>query len=69
MEVVLTIANKQPPKKLNHVILCSFQGVETFRLFLLIFGKMGASAAFATCYVYTSELFPTPVRNTAVGFW
>ena len=39
------------------------------RLILLILGKMGCSGAFATCYIYTSELFPTPIRTTAVGFW
>ena len=30
-------------------------------------GKFGASAAFAIVYVFTAELFPTPVRNSAVG--
>ena len=43
--------------------------IETLRLVLLILGKMGCSGAFAVCYVYTSELFPTPIRTTAVGFW
>ena len=41
---------------------------ETLRLVLLILGKLGCSGAFATCYYYTSELFPTPIRTTAVGF-
>ena len=43
--------------------------IETLRLVLLILGKMGCSGAFAVCYVYTSELFPTLIRTTAVGFW
>ena len=43
--------------------------LEMLRLILLILGKMGCSGAFATCYVYTSELFPTPIRTTSVGFW
>jgi len=38
-------------------------GVTVF--FLL--GKFGATAAFGTTYLYTSELFPTRVRNACVG--
>ena len=30
-------------------------------------GKCGMTSAFAVVYVYTSELFPTSVRTTAVG--
>ena len=37
------------------------------RLALALIGKMGASAAFAVVFVYTAELFPTPVRNSAIG--
>ena len=38
-----------------------------FRLSLALVGKMGASAGFAVVFVYSAELFPTPVRNSAIG--
>jgi len=50
--------------------LCSgFVPAEYFwpRLTLALVGKMGASAAFAVVFVYTAELFHTPVRNSALG--
>ena len=34
---------------------------------LALLGKFGATCAFATVYLYTSELFPTSIRGTAVG--
>ena len=34
---------------------------------MLMLGKSGASGAFSVIYIYTSELFPTSARNTAVG--
>lgn len=30
-------------------------------------GRLCASLGFAMVYLYTSELFPTPIRSTAVG--
>ena len=30
-------------------------------------GKFGATASFSVVYVYTVELFPTAIRNQAVG--
>ena len=36
-------------------------------LVMLLLGKFGASFAFTACYITTNELFPTPIRNTAVG--
>ncbi|XP_060067794.1 organic cation transporter protein-like [Ylistrum balloti] len=36
-------------------------------LALAVLGKMGASASFGTIYVLTGELFPTVIRNGAVG--
>ena len=37
------------------------------RLILSSIGKMGASAVFSVIFIYTSELFPTCVRNSAMG--
>ena len=34
---------------------------------LTLMGKFGASASFAIVFVFTAELFPTPVRNSAIG--
>ena len=31
-------------------------------------GKMGATCAFGVVYLYTSELYPTPLRTVGVGF-
>ncbi|KAL4222696.1 hypothetical protein ACF0H5_018737 [Mactra antiquata] len=34
---------------------------------LVMIAKFGASAAFSTVYIYTGELYPTSVRNSAMG--
>jgi len=39
----------------------------TLHTVLFLAGKFGATAAFGTTYLYTSELFPTRVRNVCVG--
>ena len=36
-------------------------------LFLLLLGKFGGAFAFTSMYIFTAELFPTPIRNTALG--
>ena len=35
--------------------------------FFYLFGKLLAGLCFGMCYLYTSELYPTPLRGTAVG--
>jgi len=54
-------------------IICGLlQGYEdpyvvALQIFLSLIGKFGASACFAIVYVYTAEMFPTVIRNQAVG--
>ena len=37
------------------------------QIILSLVGKFGAAANFGIVYVYTAELFPTVIRNTAIG--
>ncbi|XP_064635336.1 organic cation transporter protein-like isoform X2 [Lineus longissimus] len=49
------------------VVLFGNDGTEWVITALSTIGKFGASAAFASVYVYTAEVIPTPLRNRAVG--
>ena len=35
---------------------------------LAMIGKMGVSASFTIIYIFSAELFPTVVRNSAIGW-
>ena len=37
------------------------------QVFLSLVGKFGASAVWGIVFVYTAEMFPTVIRNQAVG--
>lgn len=40
---------------------------EWVQLCIYLMGKFGATAAFAVMYIYTSEIFPTPLRQSMMG--
>ena len=42
-------------------------GLDVLQVCLSLLGKFGASATFGMIYVYTAELFPTPLRNSTIG--
>ena len=48
-------------------IVGGYQNQHSVQIFLSLIGKFGASACFAIVYVYTAEMFPTVIRNQAVG--
>lgn len=61
---------------LNEVILCScdinykyccFTALYPLTLTLALIGKLGAASAFGLIYVLSAEIFPTVVRNSAMG--
>ena len=45
----------------------SFAGKSLQTTALAIIGKAGATTAFTGIYIYTAELFPTEIRNMALG--
>ncbi|KAK7503120.1 hypothetical protein BaRGS_00005746 [Batillaria attramentaria] len=48
-------------------VLYGDSSVDWVTIALSMIGKFGASAAFAIIYIFSAELFPTMVRNSAIG--
>ncbi|XP_055499271.1 organic cation/carnitine transporter 2-like [Leucoraja erinacea] len=44
-----------------------FLGLLVLSTVLVLIGKLGNTCAFSIAFVYTSELYPTPMRNTGIG--
>jgi hypothetical protein len=38
-----------------------------FQIFVSMLGKFGATSTFGMVYLFTSEMYPTIIRNTALG--
>ena len=41
--------------------------IDFLQVLLSLIGKFGASATWGIVFVYTAEMFPTVIRNQAVG--
>ena len=48
-------------------ICAGFINDNNLRLLFALVGKFGSAAAFSNVFLYTAELFPTSMRNSAVG--
>ena len=46
---------------------CCFAALQWTGVALAMMGKLGIAGAFATLYIFSSEIFPTVVRNSGIG--
>ena len=53
--------------RISHHHFKSQHPLRLSQILMSLVGKFGASACFAIVYVYTAEMFPTVIRNQAVG--
>ena len=48
-------------------LLVGVPSLSTLQLILVMIGRLSAALGFGMVYLYTSELFPTAIRSTAIG--
>ena len=52
---------------LGTAVLLHFNTLMPLQIAFAMMGRFVASVSIKTCYLCTAELFPTPIRNSAVG--
>ena len=50
-----------------NAILLQSNSLELIQIVFSMLGRFVASVSIKTCYLCTAELFPTQIRNTAIG--
>merc|ERR1711935_152694 len=48
-------------------LLSQVPSLSALQIFIVMIGRLFTAVSFKLVFLYTSELFPTPIRNTAVG--
>lgn len=62
------VPNKIQHQKWQHYLYISHNVFQTGWLITLsMIGKLSITASYSTIYIFTAEIFPTPIRNVGIG--
>ena len=56
-----------PFQKPNTLFLLQLPRLGTVQIIMIMVGRLFGAFGFGLVYLYTAELFPTKIRNTAIG--